>query len=384
MQEAFIEAITHWVADGIPDNPHGWLYKVAKNKALNALKREQFKRQSSSDVAHFLQSEWTVQPALEHFFSDEEIKDDQLRMIFTCCHPAISQDSQIALALKTLCGFGIREIAKAFLTSEENINKRLVRARRKIREDKIPFDVPVGNALENRLKAVLETIYLMFNEGYKASFGDELIKYELAEEAIRLAQMLISHPAIIEKQLIHALLALMQLNASRFKARYDEHGHIQTLQHQNRSLWDKMLMRKGFLNLQKSQPHDYISKYHILAVISAYHCAAPTFEDTNWTGILHEYNRLIKLDASPIVRLNQAIAQAKVEGPRSGLESLKKIRGLKDYYLYYSAKAEFHIELHEFSSALEALEKAHQMASMDAEKTLLKDRISFCLQKIRQ
>lgn len=201
--------------------------------------------------------------------------DDQLRMIFTCCHPAISADSQVALALKTLCGFSIAEIAKAFLTSEENIHKRLVRARQKIRENKIAFEVPHGSALEQRLQAVLETIYLLFNEGYSASKGNDLIRYELCEEAIRLAEIIEASHSIQDKSNVYALLALMQLNASRFKSRQDNEGNLLTMAEQDRSLWDGALIQKGISNLTKAAAQNHISVYHLLATISAVHCSAP-------------------------------------------------------------------------------------------------------------
>ena len=221
VQDSLMEAIKQWSYKGIPNNPSGWLFKVAKNKALNIVNREKHKAKYATDVVHLLQSAWTAQPAAEYLFSDEEILDDQLRMMFTCCHPSITPDSQIALILKTLCGFSIAEISKAFLSSEENINKRLVRARQRIRESKIQFEVPIGNALNERLQTVLAAVYLLFNEGYSASGGTELVRYELCEEAIRLTEMMLSHSALEDKSDSYALLALMQLNASRFKARQD-------------------------------------------------------------------------------------------------------------------------------------------------------------------
>src|SRR5688500_7888859 len=186
VQDSLVEALKQWTYKGIPEKPSAWLFMVAKNKALNIINREKYKRKYSSDVAHFLQSEWTAEPALNHIFSEQQIVDDQLRMMFTCCHPAISADSQVALILKTLCGFSIPEIAKAFLTTEENVNKRLVRARQKIRDDKIPFEVPEGKDLEARLEAVLEAIYLLFNEGYSASTGNDLVRFELDRKSTRL------------------------------------------------------------------------------------------------------------------------------------------------------------------------------------------------------
>src|SRR5450755_1967442 len=225
VQDSLIEAMEQWQYNGPPDNPSGWLFRVAKNKALNIINREKYKRQYAKDTAFFLRSEQAAETELNPLFTEQEIQDDQLRMIFTCCHPAISPDSQVALALKTLCGFSTPEIARAFLTTEENINKRLVRARQKIREDKIPFEVPRGKELERRLQTVLETIYLLFNEGYSASKGDEIVRFELCEEAIRLSEIITAHPAIQVKSNVYALVALMQLNASRFKARQDSYGN---------------------------------------------------------------------------------------------------------------------------------------------------------------
>ncbi|HEX3079577.1 MAG TPA: sigma-70 family RNA polymerase sigma factor, partial [Puia sp.] len=207
VQDALVEAINQWKTRGIPDNPSAWLFRVAKNKALNIINREKYKRQYSAEASHFLQSAWTAEPALDYLFSNTQIQDDQLRMIFTCCHPAITTDSQISLALKTICGLSIPEIARAFLTTEDNISKRLVRARQKIREQKIPFEVPQGPELEKRQQTVLETIYLLFNEGYSASSGKDLIRYTLCEEAIRLTEIISMHPLITAKANVFALQA---------------------------------------------------------------------------------------------------------------------------------------------------------------------------------
>src|SRR5687767_7566248 len=285
VQDTLLEAMSVWNYKGLPENPTAWLYKVAKNKAINIVNRDKYKREYSQEVAHFLKSEWTANAALENLFSETSIQDDQLRMMFTCCHPSISADSQVSLTLKTLCGFSIPEIAKAFLTTDENINKRLVRARQKIRDDKIPFEVPHTDHLEQRLDAVLETIYLLFNEGYSASTGNDLIRYELCAEAIRLAEIIIAHPGIHQKSNVYAMLALMYLNASRFGARLSGEGTILTMAEQDRSLWDQSLMQKGYNYLQISTTDNIISVYHILATISAYHCSAVDFQSTNWKGI---------------------------------------------------------------------------------------------------
>jgi RNA polymerase sigma-70 factor (ECF subfamily) len=385
VQDSLIEAISQWQYKGIPENPSAWLFRVAKNKALNIINREKYKRQYSKEAIHFLQSEWTAEPAMVLLFSDQQIQDDQLRMIFTCCHPAITPDSQIALALKTLCGFSIPEIAKAFLTTEENINKRLVRARQRIRDDKIPFEVPQGKDLEKRLQTVLETIYLLFNEGYSASKGNEIVRYELCEEAIRLAEIIIAHQGIHSKSNVHALNALMQLNASRFKARQDSDRNILTLEEQNRSLWDRELIGKGFRSLEKATKDGTLSIYHILATISGYHCSSPNYESTNWESILSLYNHLLQIDNSPLVLLNRAIALSKVSGAEAAIAELKKIEGsptLKSYHLYYSTLGTLYIELNRFKEAAPVLEKAIVMAPLQAEKALLQKKLTVCLKKI--
>jgi RNA polymerase sigma factor (sigma-70 family) len=385
VQDALIEAMQNWSNREIPANPTAWLFRVAKNKALNILNRKKYQQKYFSDVAHFLRSEWTAEPALHNLFSDEQVFDDQLRMMFTCCHPAISSDSQVALTLKTLCGFSIPEIAKAFLTTEENISKRLVRARQKIRRQKIPFEVPVNRELDKRLEAVLETIYLLFNEGYSASSGRDLIRFEVCGEAIRLAEIIILHLNIRDKTNVYALLALMQLNASRFKARQDRMGNILILEKQNRLLWDYSLMEKGFLNLEKSATENQFSIYHILAAISAYHCAAQDYDATNWKGIIELYDKLIQISDSQVVLLNRAIALSKVYGYEKGLAELEKINktgALGAYYLFYSVQAEFYIEMNQFSKAADSLRTAISLAPLQAEILLLEGKLKTCLEKI--
>ena len=361
VQDAMFEALKQWEYKGIPDNPVGWIYKVAKHKAVNIVNREKHKRKYSSEAALHLQSEWTVEPALNHIFTAKEIADDQLRMIFTCCHPSISSDSQIALTLKTLCGFSIFEISKAFLTNEESISKRLVRARKTIREANYPFEVPTGMELEKRLKSVLETIYLLFNEGYNASSGTDLIRYELCEEAIRLAEIIAKNSNITKNSTVYALLALMSLNVSRFKARTDEYNNIVDLQNQDRTKWDKKILSKGLAYLELSTIDKEISKYHILATISAHHCTSMDYESTNWESILSLYDNLIKIDNSSIVQLNRTVVISKIRGVKVALKELESIKDksiLHNYLPYYTTKAEFHFQNNEKEAAKKLLNKA--------------------------
>jgi len=384
VQDAMLEAISQWKTRGVPDNPSAWLYRVAKNKALNIVNREKYKRQYSAETSHYLQSSWTAEPALDYLFSSTQIQDDQLRMIFTCCHPVMNPDSQIALALKTICGLSIPEIARAFLTSEENISKRLVRARQKIREQKIPFEIPQGGELKKRQQAVLNTIYLLFNEGYSASTGKNLIRYTLCEEAIRLTEIISTHPLITEKADTFALQALMQLNASRFNARQDSDGNIYTLEEQNRKLWDFELMEKGFVSLHKSTSNDHISVFHILAAISAYHCTAPDYQSTDWNSILSLYDKLLLLDHSPVVQMNRAIALSKAVGLEEAISELKNMKDsplLANYHLYYSTLASLLIESDRFEDAAPILQKAIGLTPLNAEKAMLIKKWNVCMAK---
>src|SRR3982751_2133527 len=329
VQDSLIEAMKTWPYNGVPRDPSAWLYKVAKNKALNILRKEKYKHEYSSQVL-YLQHD----SAIDNSFPDDlipgQLADDQLRMIFTCCHPLLSKDSQVALTLKTLCGFSVPEIARAFFTTEDTTNKRLVRARQKIREANIPFEVPGPKEMEKRLEAVLETIYLVFNEGYSASSGDEIIRHDLCEEAIRLAEMISSYPGIQNKSNVYAVLSLMLLNASRFRSRLGEEGNI-------------------------------LSADHLMAAISACPCAAPEFALTDWKVILGMYDRLLLLDPSPVVRLNRCIPLAKLEGPQKGVEELQMIRNdpsFDSYHLLFATEAEFYLQLKQFEKAAASLELA--------------------------
>lgn len=385
VQDSLTEALEHWQYEGVPENPSAWLFRVAKNKALNTIKREGHQRKYESEAAHLLKSERATGSDLDQLFSEKEIQDDQLRMIFTCCHPAISQDSQIALALKTLCGFSIPEIARAFLTSDENINKRLVRARQNIRDAEVGFMIPSGKELTGRLQAVLTTIYLLFNEGYSASSGNDIVRYELCEEAIRLSQMIIDNNHIVGKEIPHALAALMFINASRFKARQDALGNLLTMEEQDRSLWDQQMLGIGLTHLSDAARNNSISVYHILAAISAQYSIAPTYQDTDWKSILSLYDSLLQLDQSPVVLLNRAISVSKVHGPEKGLSELAKIKDdptLKSYHLLYSTEAEFFIQLKDYRNAIGALQNAMELAPLKAEKDLLERKRRICQERI--
>jgi RNA polymerase sigma factor (sigma-70 family) len=385
VQDSLMEAMEHWKYHAVPDNPSAWLFRVAKNKALNIIHREKYKRRYSKEAAYLLGSDERSEQSVPDPFSEQEIQDDQLRMIFTCCHPSISADSQVALALKTLCGFSIPEIAHAFLTTEANINKRLVRARQMIRNENLPFEVPQGKDLELRIQAVLETIYLIFNEAYSASRGTDMIRFELCQEAIRLAQMLETEKTIKQKADVLALLSLMFLNASRFKARQDQDGNLLTMAEQNQLLWDRNLQASGLEYLQKATESPGTGTYLILAAISANYCIAPNYDSTNWENILALYDGLIELDQSPVILLNRAIVVSKLMGAEKGLHELELIKNkpqIKSYHLFYSTRAEFYIELGQSQKAVNSLITARELAPIESIRKLLEKKITNCLEKI--
>jgi RNA polymerase sigma-70 factor (ECF subfamily) len=308
---------------------------------------------------------------------ESEIRDGRLRLMFACCHPALSPEDQTALALKILCAFSPAEIAKAFLTTEAAIAKRLTRAKQKIRDEHIPFEIPVGDELSRRLDAVLQTLYLLFNEGYKASSGDRLIREELCHEAIRLGALLAEHPAGNQPR-THALVALMLLNAARLPARTDSEGNILRLKEQDRSIWNQVLIARGMQHLSMSAAGDELSAYHLQAGIAACHCAASDYESTDWQKILSLYDRLLELDDSPVIALNRAVAVANVHGPQAGIEAVERIENgsqLKSYYLLYAVLGEFEKQLNNFQAAIDNFRKALELTELTSEQLFLSKRL---------
>jgi RNA polymerase sigma-70 factor (ECF subfamily) len=316
---------------------------------------------------------------------DTEIKDDRLRLMFTCCHPLIPPDSQVALALKTLCGFGTTEIAAAFLGTEAAIAKRLTRARQRIQEQRIPFEIPSGPELTSRLDGVRQTLLLLFNEGYKASSGESLVREEICAEAIRLTTLLAEHAAG-NQPATHALLALMLLNAARLPARVDSDGNILRLKEQDRSLWNREMIARGVLELAQSAAGDEISEYHLHAGIAACHDTAADDASTDWKQILALYDRLVSIDDSPVVALNRAVAVAHVHGPGKGLEAIEAIPGrreLASYYLLYAVLGEFEERLGNDLAAASHFHRAHQLAELKSEQTFLARRLRECEDRLK-
>ena len=379
VQETLARALQTWPYYGVPKNPAAWLTQAAKNLALDQIRREKlFRDKEQQIIASFEQ--WSSDVETESPQFENEIKDGRLRLMFACCHPSIPLEAQTALALKTLCGFSPAEIAKAFLTSEAAIAKRLTRAKQRIRELKIAFEIPAGEHLGERLEAVLQTVYLLFNEGYKASSGDHLIRAELCSEAIRLGVLLAEHPATSLPR-THALLALMLLNGARSPARTDADGNILRLKEQDRSRWDAEMIARGIRHLGRSAGGSDLSDYHLQAGIAAVHCTAADYQSTDWPRILSLYDQLIKIDNSPVVALNRAVAIGQVHGPRAGIEVIAAISNrsaLESYYLLYSVLAEFEMQLHDFRGAAEKLRKAIALTETKSERALLAQRLREC------
>jgi len=332
VQETLLPAVEYWKHKGLPPNPNAWLYTTAKNKTLNFLRKQKYEKNHEPEIHE--------KDFAEFVFSDEQISDEQLRMMLRCCNPSISEEIQITLILKILCGFSISEISSAFGTNNETINKRLVRGRKKLREINNSMEQP--NDLNDNLEVLLKTIYILFNEGYFPVRKNQIVRIDLCLEAIRLAEIIVNSERTINKQDPHSLLALMYLNASRFKARVGKEDEVIEMEVQDRSLWNQKLINKGLNHLSEAQKFEAISKYLILTGISANHCIAPSFAETNWQEILSLYDILLTIENSPIVQLNRLIALSKVEDMDFSIMEIKKLGSLKEMkenYLYFSTLA---------------------------------------------
>ena len=376
VQEALVRALQTWPYYGVPKNPSAWIMRVSRNLALDVVRREKIFRDKQDQIIGSIET-LSADPD-EPVFSDHEIADDRLRMIFVCCHPLLAPEVQVALALKTLCGFGAAEISRAFLTNEAVIAKRLTRARQKLRDARVAFEIPAGKDLALRLDGVLQTLYLLFNEGYKASTGETLLREELCREAIRLTALLTQHPAGNLPQ-AHALLALMLLNAARFPSRIDADGNLLRLKEQDRTRWDRGLIARGMFHLAQSAGGDVLTTYHLQAGIAACHCAASNYESTDWPQIRSLYDRLIDFDNSPIVALNRAVAISEVDGPEAGLDALadaKRRDGMDSYYLLYAVLGELEARRNRPQAAADFLRKSIELADLKSERSFLLKRLS--------
>lgn len=375
VQEAMLKALRQWSFGTIPNSPSAWLMQVAKNRALDLLRRDSRWRAREAELASTMERDCAV----EHHGSDE-LRDDQLRMIFACCHPDLGRSAQVALTLKTLCGLNVAEIARAFLIPEETAAKRLTRARQALQKSRARFEIPEGAELAARLNSVHEVLYLLFNEGYNASAGTELIRRELTDEAIRLCRLLATHPTT-STPVTDALLALFLLQAARFPARTSTPGEILLLADQDRSLWDKRLIAEGMAYLDRSAAGEKITRFHLEAGISACHAAAVTYETTDWRQILSLYDTLLARHPSPVVALNRAVAVGKAHGSAAGLEQALKMNSdatLQNYYLLYAIRAELYLQVGDSERAAENYTHALRLTAMPAERQFLERRLREC------
>ena len=372
-QEAFAAAVDQWRATGVPALPRAWIIQTARNKAIDRIRRQ---GKYAEKLALYGNTEIGTE-SQEPNYDTGEIPDDRLRLIFTCCHPALAPEAQVALTLRTLCGLETEEIARAFLTSTTTMAQRLVRAKRKIRDAKIPYVVPETQAMAERLDAVLTVIYLVFNEGYAATRGNSLLRLDLCSEAIRLGRVVASLMAPQTPREATALVALMLLHDARREARLDEAGEIVVLEEQDRSRWKREQIREA-LPLVEEAMRGAPGPLALQAAIAAVHCRAARAEETNWREIVRLYDALALVQPSPVVSLNRAVAVAMAEGPQRGLDLMKELAAasdLENYHLLHAARADMHRRLGSNPEAAEEYQKALALVTNDSERRYLEKRL---------
>jgi RNA polymerase sigma factor (sigma-70 family) len=379
-QDALVAALERWPEEGIPDNPAAWLMTAAKRRAIDSLRRGQMLVQKHEEITRDLEfQQQQLAKAMDQAL-DQAIDDDVLRLIFTACHPVLAVEGRIALTLRLICGLSTAEIARAFLVPEKTLGQRIFRAKKTLSEARVPFETPRGDELRRRVESVLSVVYLIFNEGYTATSGEEWMRTALCEDALRLGRILV-HLLPGESE-AHALLALMELQASRTAARRGSNGEAVLLPHQDRSLWDYTQIQRGMAALEHAQRLGGDAKYYALqAAIAACHTRARTAEETDWDRIVLLYDALLQITPSPIVALNRAVAVGMAEGPAAGLEALDAIArlaadsALAGYHLLPSVRGDLLMKLGRFTEAREEIQRAIAMTQNLREQELLTERL---------
>jgi RNA polymerase sigma factor (sigma-70 family) len=380
VQDAFCRALEVWRIRGVPENPSAWLMATAKNGALDVLRRERTARDFAPELGRFLQSEWTLAPVVEELFAADAIKDDLLRVMFSCCHPQLSEQAQVALVLHILCGFSVDEIASAFVTTHAATEKRLTRAKKVLAGSKRLFDITAPAGFSARLPVVHRALYLLFNEGYHGASAKTAVRVELCREAMRLGALLLEHP-LGGTPVTYALAALMCLGAARLPARVDASGNLISLFDQDRSKWDQALITEGLKFLELSATGSELSEYHVEAAIASIHSSALRMEDTDWETIVSLYDTLMTLRPSPVVALNRAIAIAQNEGPERGLEEIRSIGNrdrLAEYPFYSATLGELELRRGRRQTAREHFRAALALARNPMERRFLDRRVDAC------
>jgi RNA polymerase sigma-70 factor (ECF subfamily) len=379
-QDALVAALEQWPKSGIPDNPGAWLMAAAKHRAIDMFRRNKRLERKHEEIGRELQSQQEMAVPDFETALDDDIGDDLLRLVFISCHPVLSTEARVALTLRLLGGLTTEEIARAFLVPEPTVAQRIVRAKRTLAEERVPFEVPRGDELGARLSSVLEVIYLVFNEGYSATAGDDWMRPALCEEALRLGRILAELAA--QEPEVHSLVALMEIQASRAKARLGPSGEPILLLEQNRGQWDQLLIRRGLAALDRAEKLGGMrGPYALQAEIAACHARAKTAEETDWARIVAIYEELGQLTPSPVVELNRAVAVAMAFGPAAGLELVDKLNAeasLRNYHLLPSVRGELLRKLGRFEEARAEIERAASLTQNARERELLLNRARDC------
>jgi RNA polymerase sigma factor (sigma-70 family) len=380
VQDAFCRALEVWKFRGVPENPSAWLMATARNRALDVLRREHTARTYAPELRRLLDSASTIAPAVEELFGANVIKDDVLRMMFSCCHPRLREEAQVALVLHILCGFSADEIASAFVSTPGTIEKRITRAKKTLAGSKRLFDVAVALDFSARLPAVHRALYLLFNEGYHGASSEAAVRVELCREAMRLVSLLLEHP-LGATPATHALAAVLYLNASRLPARVDAAGRLSALFEQDRSQWDQALVDEGLTFLERAATGSELTEYHVEAAIASLHATARRTEDTDWQMIVSLYDTLMTIRPSPVVALSRAIAVAQRDGPERGLEAIRGMADaerLADYPFYHAALGELELRSGQHDAARDHFRAALTLARNPMEYRFLEERVTAC------